>query len=346
MLKKISWINGLFAAAVCVAIMGCSKHSDSSGTDENFAENFKALVMGGRDIDTLQTWSTAKNLPITVSADFGDTETYTVYILPAPISSTANVAYLGMVRIQSGSSRTITVACPADKSQLYAVCFDSEGHIVSEPFAANAASAAVTLSGSFGTTVLETPYPNCLYYAFEIPSGTLRDFDYNDVVIRVGALSDRGDGTFVSNIQVMCVGNTLKTNLLYQGEVFGEELHSAIGISANRSANNSTVSRVFTKIGELTFTDGNTHLDKLPFTIQTEDADGKKTVYTSGDAPLYIVINGNDERLWFWPSEGFNIGVAYPMFSIWASNVQTALDWYDSTNATPGKVVKWTSDDE
>jgi hypothetical protein len=35
-----------------------------------------------------------------------------------------------------------------------------------------------------------------------------------------------------------------------------------------------------------------------------------------------------------------NIGVAYPQFSVWASNLQTSVDWYDSSNAS-GNIVKY-----
>ena len=76
-----------------------------------------------------------------------------------------------------------------------------------------------------------------------------------------------------------------------------------------------------------------------------EDKDGNTTTYQApkelDDAPLYLVVNGDINGKWFWPSEGTNIGVAYPLFSNWASNVQTYTDWYDKSNAASTKIIKY-----
>jgi hypothetical protein len=84
----------------------------------------------------------------------------------------------------------------------------------------------------------------------------------------------------------------------------------------------------------------------LVFSLRTENDNGKVSIQETGETPLYLVINGSKDRLWYWSKEGINIGVAYPMFSIWASNMQTALNWYAGINAADGKVVTWTKADE
>lgn len=345
-MRKKSGLIGLFVVALSVATAGCSKDSDSSNTEQTLVENFKALVLGGKDIDSLQTWSTAKGVTVKVNVNFDDTNEYPVYILPANPANTTDVAYLGMVRVLSGSSKTISIACPVAKSQLYAACYNSKGQVIIMPFVVDATTVEITINGAWSSNTMEEPLPNCIYYAFETPSGTFRDFDYNDVVLRVGALTEREEGNFVSNIQIMCIGNSLKTTLLYKGDPLGDELHSVIGVSTTQTANVSNVTRVFAKVGELTFSDGSTRIDQLDFSLMAEDSDGNKWTLHNGEAPLYIVVNGNDQRQWFWPSDGFNIGVAYPHFSSWASNRLTAIDWYDSSNAATSKVVKWTADDE
>ena len=96
------------------------------------------------------------------------------------------------------------------------------------------------------------------------------------------------------------------------------------------------------QMGELTFNTGNMRIDKLNFSIKAETAEGnvleENQPSTLGTAPLYLVINGDTKGKWFWPIEGMNIGVAYPQFSVWASNLQTSVDWYDSSNASRGIV--------
>ena len=206
-------------------------------------------------------------------------------------------------------------------------------------------------SPSFTTIYLrkaasDIPIGNAVYYAFETPDGILRDYDYNDVVLRVTVPVDQGNGTFVSNVQVMCVGNTIKTNVLYNGEPFGDEVHSAIGAAENKTANASSITRVFAKLGEITFNDGNACIDQLRFSLRITDSDGKVITLQTGETPLYLVVNGSADRRWFWSTEGMNIGVAYPQFSYWASDMHTNLNWYDADHAVLTKVISWTSADE
>jgi hypothetical protein len=206
-------------------------------------------------------------------------------------------------------------------------------------------------SASFNTNYLSkssstVPEPNGIYYAFETMEGSLKDYDYNDVVLRVSVPVDNGNGVYVSNVLVMCVGNTMKTNVTYKGADFGDEVHKVIGVGTSKTANASSITRVFSKLGEISFPDGNARIDQLVFSLRTENDNGKVSIQETGETPLYFIINGSSERQWFWPVEGFNIGVAYPQFSTWASDMQTALYWYTGSNAAAGKVVSWTSADE
>ena len=190
------------------------------------------------------------------------------------------------------------------------------------------------------------PDPNAVFYAFETIDSSVKDYDYNDVVLRVGVPEDKGDGIYVSNVVLMCVGNSIKTNVVYNGSDFGEEVHSVIGVASDKVANVSTINRVFSKLGEISFPDGNARVDQLPFSLRTEDSGGNSKLQETGETPLYLVINGSSDRRWFWAKDGINIGVAYPQFSTWASNMHLAINWYAAENAADGKVITWTSADE
>ena len=212
-------------------------------------------------------------------------------------------------------------------------------------------SCTYSVSASFETDYLKkttttVPDPNCVYYAFETIEAAMKDYDYNDVVLRVGVPVDKGNGVYVSNVLVMCVGNGIKTTVVYNGSDLGREVHSVIGVAADKQANTTSINRVFSKLGEITFPDGNARIDQLRFSLRTEDESGNIKTQETGETPLYFVINGSTDRLWFWPVDGINIGVAYPQFSTWASNMHTAIRWYAGENATAGKVVTWTRADE
>ena len=189
------------------------------------------------------------------------------------------------------------------------------------------------------------PAGNNIFYLFETLEASTKDFDYDDVVLRVNIPVDNGDGTFTSSVQVMCVGNKVSTTINYNGAPFGEEVHAAIGTAVNTPVNTTQVNRVFRKLGELTFTSGDFRIDQLGFSLSVEESEGNVTEESQpsslGSAPLYIVVNGNEAGKYFWPLEGVNIGLAYPQFSVWASNVQTAIDWYDSSNAASNKIVSY-----
>lgn len=64
------------------AATSCTK--ESSTPEEKFVDNFNALVMGGKTIDSHQDWNTVGSVAVTVSVDFGNTDEYTVYILQTP----------------------------------------------------------------------------------------------------------------------------------------------------------------------------------------------------------------------------------------------------------------------
>ena len=206
-------------------------------------------------------------------------------------------------------------------------------------------------SASFNTnylskTIMAVPEPNGVFYSFETLEGSLKDYDYNDVVLRISVPVDNGGDIYTSNVLVMCVGNSLKTHIVYNGNDLGGEVHSVMGVASDKPANISSINRVFSKLGEISFPDGNARIDQLRFSVRTEDANGNVRTQETGETPLYFVINGSTDRRWFWPTEGINLGVAYPQFSTWASNMHTALNWYAGNNAAAGKVVTWTSADE
>ena len=89
------------AVALCITAVSCKKESGST-PEQEFKDNFLALVMGGKEVDTSQDWSTSTGLSVKISVDFGNTTEYRVYILPTPALYDASATYLGMARMKSG----------------------------------------------------------------------------------------------------------------------------------------------------------------------------------------------------------------------------------------------------
>ena len=140
-----------------------------------------------------------------------------------------------------------------------------------------------------------------------------------------------------------CNSNTTKTLVLYNGEPIGYEVHMAAGGIPTATINTTSITRSFRGLERISI-EATTKIDQLPFTIMLEDKEGNTTISKPStdktEAPLYLVINGDKEGKWFWPKEEINIGVAYPQFSTWASNVQSYIDWYDKLNGS-SKVITY-----
>lgn len=195
----------------------------------------------------------------------------------------------------------------------------------------------------FQKEVNYTPETNWLYYAFEIADSN-NDFNYNDVILQVGTPNDNGDGTYTSTVQVACVGTTLSTTVLYDGENFGDEIHVALGTST--TANTSKINRKFRKLDTITFNSSDFRLDKLPFTLHIVNSNNVDNQFSYmpqilNGTPSFIVVNGDGAKKWFWTKESMNIGLAYPLFGTWGSDMTKAPDWYNSKNADTSKIVSW-----
>ena len=192
----------------------------------------------------------------------------------------------------------------------------------------------------------DKPKSNYIFYAFEIPDNyNVRDFDYNDLVLRISTPFDNGDGTYTVSVNVAAIGSDQQMNVVYNGEDFGKEVHEAMGIATSATINNNSVTRSPVVLGMITINDPNIAIDKLAFSLRKTNKAGTSTTFRqstdSEDAPLFLAVCGNAQGKWLWPKESSNIGLAYKDFSTWANNAQSALDWYDSKNASSSRIVSW-----
>ena len=177
------------------------------------------------------------------------------------------------------------------------------------------------------------------YYAFE-DLGTTDDFDFNDVILRVSAPVNGK-----SAVELVAAGGTLPTYLFYNGELLSEtEVHSLIGAASVTDMVNTGrgSKKPFVKVTDIDVT-SDTELDNLSLGIGITSENGQTTrvtrsVENNGNAPLVIVVNGDDNGKWFWPTERTTISVAYSGFGAWGANVSNNTDWYK--NAT-GSVYEW-----
>ena len=183
------------------------------------------------------------------------------------------------------------------------------------------------------------------YYAFE-DLGSIGDFDFNDVVLRVSA-PNNGEST----VDLMAAGGTLKSKVVYGDQTLCNEVHEAFDIELvggnSDMVNTGYTKRDFVSLGTVAIAEG-ADMANLPFGIVVTGNDGSSIKVTrevdhKGTAPLMIVVSGypkgDDAGKWFWAKERVNISVAYPQFGAWGANVEENQDWY--LNYVDGSVWKY-----
>jgi hypothetical protein len=169
------------------------------------------------------------------------------------------------------------------------------------------------------------------YYAFE-DLGTVDDFDFNDVIVRVSAPVNG-----ISSVQLVAAGGTMETYVTYGTQAnpsqLGGEVHATLGSNTTSTMINTTGVDVtkFANIGTVNV--AGLDMSNLPFGIKVNGKNGEvnkvvRSVENYGKSPLVIVVTGNEQGKWFWATERTNITVAYSQFGEWGANASTNLNWY------------------
>lgn len=179
------------------------------------------------------------------------------------------------------------------------------------------------------------------YYAFE-DLGTTDDFDFNDVIVRLSA-PVKGEST----LEIVAAGGTMETYVTYgEGSEpirVGAEVHSAMGASSVKTMVNTDKvdTNHFAILGTIEISD-NAKVDQLPIGIEVKGSKGETVRVTrkveAGKSPLVIVVSGDENGKWFWPTERVNITAAYADFGEWGANVSKYKDWYRTAS---GSVVNY-----
>jgi len=169
---------------------------------------------------------------------------------------------------------------------------------------------------------------NCAYYAFE-DMGSVGDYDFNDVVLKVSRLSNESQAT----VELVAAGGTLATAVKYGNEILWDEVHHAFGVDLSTMVNTGRGNALSIPEVKTISVAPNTSFTELRFAITVTYNDGSSTstvesVPSKGNTPQYLCMSGE----WKWPKENISITQAYSMedhsFEDWAQNSGNATDWY------------------
>ena len=172
-----------------------------------------------------------------------------------------------------------------------------------------------------------------VYFAFE-DLGTSDDFDFNDVVVRVGVSDEHNEST----VELCAIGGTLKQKVFCDDDQIGEEVHNYGEFGDNTR---KVVEVPITTLGKVTVPAGTSVAD-LNINIEVTLRNGQVVRIGGpepGDIPFRVTVLGDKDGKWFWPKERWNISDAYPLFGEWGADMNSNPEWY--TEPVNNRVIKW-----
>ena len=140
-------MKGVALLGATILTVSCSHDSwnqTNSATQrdaEEYASNFKNVVMGGQNVDSRQTWNTA----VTTQINLTSAKTGTLKIYTADPGQGSAVAALYTGSVNKGEEKHLTVARPQDATTLYATVLDANGYMI-DNMAFDASESEVTVA--------------------------------------------------------------------------------------------------------------------------------------------------------------------------------------------------------
>lgn len=160
--------------------------------------------------------------------------------------------------------------------------------------------------------------------------GSIGDFDFNDVVLRVSHVSGENDAAII----LCAAGGTLATDIYYDNTYLGE-VHQKFNVSSTVMVNTGGISRDFVELGKPEV-GPNFSLSKQggKFRIMVTKQDHTTTDIAlpsgAGEVPQVICVDGK----WAWPAEATSIDKAYEKFGKWGANYIENPNWHDTVTGS------------
>ena len=175
-----SLIKVVLGAMVLLGAVGCSKNL----YDEEQYEEYIKYNSPVDSVDQLHDWKLTEERSYQITANVSQDIEKVLLLTANPLSSsTAYVMYQG--EMAKGESKWITVSVPLTQTTLYAAVVDKDGKYYVKSFSAD--QLVVAFSGGINTgTPIATLKPQTYTYLFEKDFPLCGDYDYNDLVMRIG----------------------------------------------------------------------------------------------------------------------------------------------------------------
>ena len=136
-------------------------------------------------VDQRHDWKMTTLKQYTMKADAGK-NIKKVMVLDADPLNKRQVNVMNQTAISDGGSVQVAVSVPLSQTTLYAALVDADGRYYVTSFPVNQGAEVGFLSAASGIPANLTLTPQTYTYCFEKDLPLVDDYDYNDLVIRLG----------------------------------------------------------------------------------------------------------------------------------------------------------------
>lgn len=180
MKKTVFLLSSMLVVMTFLSIVSCSKDLYDKDQYEQYLDYNSPVD----SIDSRHQWVLTKMQQYRITAPTGMNVEVAMILAENPLTeSTAHV--LNQAKISDGGSVTLPVTIPMTQTYLYAALVDKEGKYYVVRFPVSQTTIEFK-TYSYGTPSSLTLKPQAFTYIFEENFPLAGDYDYNDLVIRIG----------------------------------------------------------------------------------------------------------------------------------------------------------------
>ena len=161
-MRKSYLMKSMALVAIAATAASCNHDAWNERPDttkqqtQEYANNFRSIVLGGQNMDPRQTWNTATSSTVKVSVNLNYNEDYTLYITESNPLTNKQSAYLAKAVITSGNTKTLTITRPSAVVGYFAALYDKNNHAIVKPFSMESGETII----SFGEASSSAPQQN------------------------------------------------------------------------------------------------------------------------------------------------------------------------------------------
>lgn len=259
-MRKSYLMKSMALVAIAAAAASCNHDAWNERPDttkqqtQEYANNFRSIVLGGQNMDPRQTWNTATSKSLSLNVALTDSREYKVYAYTCNPGINPQAAYIATTTVSAGGQKSISMSMPSDAKKLYFAVYDTDSRLVAltsidssesslsigtaesnAPRRATVASPSVAEQGQTFNSFMAESYASAMKLAAKwVEKGWNSSINYDDsryVVAKPWKDSNWSDRYYQVNASVVESGITAELQETYQQAILAKLPESTNNIS-------------------------------------------------------------------------------------------------------------------